>query len=73
MQKDTAHLTDAEVALYADAIIFNSLDRLPDKILFHVMECLRCKRELMELSALVEAEELRTFREPHPFFGRTIA
>jgi hypothetical protein len=70
MQKDTAHLTDEEVALYADAIICNSLDRLPNTILFHVMECFRCKKELMELLTLVEAEKSPILPQTHPFFGK---
>jgi hypothetical protein len=69
MRKTTTHLTDEEFALYADAIIFSSLDRLPDKILYHVMECISCKKELMGLLNLVEAQKSRTRPETHPFFG----
>jgi len=72
MQKATAHLTDEEFALYTDAIILNSSYRLPSQILYHVMECTRCKKELMDLLTLVEAQESDTRRETHPFFGRTI-
>ena len=71
MQKATAHLTDEEFALYADAIIFNSLDRLPEKILYHVMECISCKKELIDLLNLVEPQKSHTRPETHPFFGQT--
>ncbi len=57
MRNVTAHLTDEELALYADAITLGSLDRLPDEILHHVMDCTRCKMELMELLNLCEEEE----------------
>jgi hypothetical protein len=56
--------------LYSDAIIFSSLDRLPDKILYHVMECISCKKELMDLLNLVEAQKSHTRPETHPFFGQ---
>ncbi len=72
MQKSTAHLTDEEFALYADAIMLNASYRLPSQILRHVMECTCCKKELMELLTLVEAQESDTRQETHPFFGRTI-
>jgi hypothetical protein len=72
MRKATAHLTDEEFALYADAIILNSSDRLPNKILRHVMECNRCKKELMELLNLIEEQESHTSQKTHPFFGHTI-
>ena len=71
MQKAIAHLTDEEFALYADAIILDSLDRLPNKILCHVMECTCCKKELMDLLNLVEAPKSHTRPETHPFFGQT--
>ena len=71
MRKTTTHLTDEEFALYADAIIFSSLDRLPDKILYHVMECISCKKEVIDLLNLVEAQESPTRPAMHPFFGQT--
>ena len=71
MRKAYAHLTDEEFALYVDAIILNSLDRLPNEILCHMMECARCKEELMELLNLVEAQKSHTRPETHPFFGQT--
>ncbi|MGA7161467.1 MAG: hypothetical protein WBZ48_10725 [Bacteroidota bacterium] len=57
MRNVTAHLTEAEFALYTDAIILNTLDRLPDAIQDHVMECTDCKKELMELLNVYEAEK----------------
>ena len=71
MRKASAHLTDEEFALYTDAIILNSLDRLPNEILCHVMECIRCKKELLELLNLVDAQESYTIPDPHPYFGQT--
>jgi hypothetical protein len=72
MRKANAHLTDEEFALYTDAIILSSVNRLPNEILCHVMECTYCKKELMELQNLIEEQESHTHPETHPFFGRTI-
>jgi hypothetical protein len=36
-----------------------------------MMECARCKEELMELLNLVEAQESHTRPATHPFFGQT--
>ena len=68
MRKATAHLTDEEFALYADAIILNSSDRLPNKILRHVMECNRCKKKLMELLNLIQSQN-RTLLRKHIRFS----
>jgi hypothetical protein len=65
MRKRSAHLTDEEFALYTDAIVLNSLDRLPTEILNHVMECTRCKKELLELIDLAGAHEPNSRPETH--------
>ena len=62
MRNAASHLTEVEFALFTDAIILNTINRLPDDILHHVMECTGCKKELMELLNVYESEKAQATR-----------
>jgi hypothetical protein len=71
MQRSKEHLTEEELALYVDAIFLDRADMVEDRIRDHVMQCHRCKKELLEIRDLTEGDKEAGQMKEHPFFGRT--
>lgn len=49
------HLSEEEIAVYIDALVLDVQDHLPEEMKEHVVECLECKVEVMEVLRLIEA------------------
>ena len=70
MKTAVSHLSDEEVALYAEGIALKLVDELPVEMLEHVMDCLECKKKLIEIAGLSDMTGIPPIRSDHPFFGR---
>lgn len=60
------HLSETGIALYVDAIKLQRLSGLPESIRHHVKECIDCKMQILEVSALLESQPYDT-TIPHPY------
>ena len=49
-----AHLNEQELAQYVDALMSHEQGQLPEYILGHVKECLKCKVKIIEVWELME-------------------
>jgi tetratricopeptide (TPR) repeat protein len=54
---NNGHLTDEGIALWAEALIENREDSLPDSLKEHVDECLECKKSILELYDTLKESE----------------
>ncbi len=66
---EAGHLNASSVSLYVDAIKLNLIDRLPEEIYQHALECLSCSAEILQLESLLEGEDYSQMSD-HPFFGK---
>ena len=48
------HLSEEQLALYVDALVFDKQGQLPEEFLGHVEECLECKISIMTVLDLIE-------------------
>jgi hypothetical protein len=65
--KEDSHLSDEAVALYVDALKFNTVGQVPETIRDHLSECAECKTEVEGLFLLLEDEKYE-LNGQHPFF-----
>jgi hypothetical protein len=70
----TYHLSDEDIALYADALYFDKTREVPSHIRQHMKTCSRCATETFELYKILK-QTRPSKNQKHPFFagtGRTI-
>ncbi len=56
--ENTDHLTEEQLAQYAEAYILDSLDALPIDIRKHIHECDQCSVEALHLIDILKNEEI---------------
>jgi hypothetical protein len=66
------HLTDESVALYADAIILDKVEILPEEILDHTENCSFCKKVVFSVYEINKTKN-KEYENNHPFFNQASA
>lgn len=70
MFKSNGHFNEEGISLYAEALYYQCLSKLPSEMLQHAEECLDCKMESLEISEIMaEDEKSMPAEDDHPFFG----
>jgi hypothetical protein len=58
-----AHLNEAGVTLYVDALFLSAIEKVPETILNHVEECQKCKNEILELYEICKSDPNHNFND----------
>lgn len=66
------HLNTAGKALYADAMVLESVDFLPASMVEHVEKCQFCRLAVIDASIVAEEGMSVASLKTHPFFGQTV-
>ena len=54
--KDVEHLTEEQIAIYAENLTSGTESSLPEEWLKHVAECVQCAQEVKMVSQLIEED-----------------
>ena len=65
-----SHLSEEELALFAEGLILGLERRLPGTMARHVAACFQCKQNLVGILELMDEADLRPTRADHPYFAR---
>jgi hypothetical protein len=67
----SGHFNEEGLSLYAEAIHYQRLDKLPPDMLAHATDCTQCKTDAVEVSEIISLSGHEYPEESeHPFFGK---
>jgi len=62
------HLSGQAIALFAEALHYSGAELMPEDVSQHVEDCLDCKASILDISELIEKDELPPL-SVHPYFS----
>lgn len=69
---DKDHLNDEALALFAEAMMLNRQEVLPEVVREHVEDCLQCKKEIIALYDFMRKDNVFQKIHKHPYFDNPI-